>query len=114
MLAEHSVLVEQTDEQVRLLLDRTHDTLLSDAQVQSVRRALCEHFGREVRLDIQPADLDVETPARRRERIAAQRQRDAEQVLRQDSAVQSLIEVFDGRLEDVQPMDSIRPETGSR
>ena len=114
MLAEHSVLAEQSEGYIRLLLDRAHDTLLNEAQVQSVRRALCEHLGREIQLEIEPADLDIETPARRRERIAAERQHDAEQVLRQDSAVQSLIEVFGGRLEDVQPVDSTRQGNPSK
>ncbi|MFV2091361.1 MAG: DNA polymerase III subunit gamma/tau, partial [Pseudomonadales bacterium] len=36
MIAEHSTLVELGEEQVRLVLDRAHDTLLSDHQIQAI------------------------------------------------------------------------------
>ncbi|MEM8769481.1 MAG: DNA polymerase III subunit gamma/tau, partial [Pseudomonadota bacterium] len=44
MLAEHSVAGLIAEDRVELILDPAHDTLLGDAQVQTIERALSEHF----------------------------------------------------------------------
>jgi len=105
MIVEHANLLEMTERKVRLVLDRAHDTLLGDQQVQSIERALCETLGRSVQVEIVPGDVTTETPAARRERIHQERLAEARQVLNEDATVQSLLSEFDGRLDDVQPLD---------
>jgi DNA polymerase-3 subunit gamma/tau len=105
MIVEHANLLEMTEQQVRLVLDRAHDTLLGDQQVKSIERALCDLLGRSVRVEINPGDVTTETPAARRERIHQERLAEARQVLSEDATVQSLLSEFDGRLDDVQPLD---------
>jgi DNA polymerase-3 subunit gamma/tau len=105
MIAEHSVLVELGDPNVRLLLDEAHDTLLNDAQQTVIERALTETLDRRVVLTIEPGVVEQETPAARRQRLADERQQDAQRLLESDRTVQSLLSEFDGRLDEVQPLD---------
>jgi DNA polymerase-3 subunit gamma/tau len=104
MIAEHSLLAELGEEQVRLVLDSAHDTLLSESQTRVIERALTQTLGRTIHLTIDTGTLEEETPAQHRDRIAAERQRDAQNMLEADITVQSLLSEFDGRLDDVQPV----------
>ena len=106
MLAEHSVAVEIASDRIELVLDRAPDTLLSDAQVRTIERALSDHFGHPVALTIEPGEVTEETPADRRARISAERQRDAEALMGADENVQSLVSAFDGRIDEIQPLET--------
>ena len=77
MIAEHSIARELSAERVHLILDPAHDTLLGEAQIQMIQRALDAHFGQSVSFHIETGEIDVETPADRRARLAAERQADA-------------------------------------
>jgi DNA polymerase-3 subunit gamma/tau len=118
MIAEHCVPAEQDgltaaqNDRISLVLDQAHDTLLSDAQSRVIERALCERLGRTIRLEIQPGEVDEETPAARRARLQTERQRDAEELLATDESVQTLLDAFDGRLDDVQPVDGAKQTGG--
>ena len=105
MLAEHSVLVGCSAETVELQLDVAHDTLLDEPQQQAIERALCEQMGASVKLKITVGTIQEESPAARREREAAERQRNAEAILESDQTVQSLLNEFGGRLGAVKPLD---------
>jgi len=105
MIAEHSILADLDETSATLILDGAHDTLLSDAQIQVIERALCEGLQRPVSLRIETGEVTEETPAARRARIAEERQRDARTLLEGDETVQSLLSEFDGRLDDVAPLD---------
>ncbi|HEY5646753.1 MAG TPA: DNA polymerase III subunit gamma/tau [Pseudomonadales bacterium] len=106
MLAEHSIARKLEPDRVELILDRAHDTLLGDAQAQAIERALAEHFGQAVNLLIEPGEVDVETPADRRARLARERQQAAESLLEADETVRTLLDEFGGRLDEVQPVES--------
>ena len=108
MIAENSVLADFSEDRIRLTLDQAHDTLLSDAQIQVIERALCDDLERPVTLVLETGVVDDETPALRRARIAAERQRDARALLETDETVRSLLAEFDGRLDDVRPVE--RPQ----
>ena len=106
MIAEHSIARKLSAEEVHLILDPAHDTLLGDAQTQMIQRALNSHFGAPVSLRIETGAIDVETPADRRARLAAERQADAEQMLSHSDQVKHLLNEFGGRLDEVQPLDA--------
>lgn len=106
MLAEHSVTRSIDARHIELILDPAHDTLLGDAQVKTIERALADHFGRQVTLSIEPGEVDVETPADRRVRLATERQQAAESLLASDETVRTLLDEFGGRLEEVRPLES--------
>ena len=105
MIAEHGIGTCLEDGTWRLVLDTDHDTLLNDAQVENIRRALSEHLGTAIEFVVVVGDPGAETPARRRERIALERQQRAVAALESDQNVQSLLEEFDGRLD----LDSVKP-----
>ncbi len=106
MLAEHSVATVIASDRIELVLDPAHDTLLGDAQVQTIERALAEHFGQPMVLAIAPGEIGEETPADRRARINAERQRAAEALLGADENVQSLVSAFDGQIDEIQPLET--------
>lgn len=105
MIAEHGIGTRLADGTWRIVLDTDHDTLLNDAQVENIRRALSEHLGRSIELEVDVGDPGAETPARRRERIALERQQRAVDALESDQNVQTLLAEFDGQLN----LDSVRP-----
>ncbi len=104
MIAEHAVLQEYALPQVRLLLDASHDTLLNDAQLKNLGRALEAVLGETVQLAIETGTLPSESPAGRRQREADERQAAAEATIKADSAVQSLVNDFGGRVEQIRPI----------
>lgn len=114
MIAEHSVLIARDANTFSLMLDRAHDTLLSDNLVEVIRRALSDVVGEKVGLSIIAGKVEEETPAQVRERLAAERQRDAEIVLQKDATVQSLLEEFGGRIDGVQPIDVPKNSDGAK
>lgn len=107
MIAEHSVAAELSADRVHLILDPAHDTLLGEAQIRMIQRALDGHFGHTVSFHIETGDIDVETPADRQARLAAERQADAKQMLERSDQVKNLLSEFGGRLDEVQPLDAI-------
>jgi len=114
MIAEHSVLVASDGNTFDLMLDRAHDTLLGDNLVEVIRRALSDVTGVNVDLSITVGDVEEETPAQFRERLAAERQRDAEIVLQKDATVQSLLDEFGGRIDGVRAVDVPNNSDGAR
>jgi DNA polymerase-3 subunit gamma/tau len=104
MIAEHSELVSSDAEVLRLRLDRGHDTLLSDAPVAAIERALADR-GRAVRVEVEVGEVTRETPARRFQRLRAERQQAAEETLATDHTVRSLLREFGGRIDGVSPIE---------
>ena len=105
MIAEHSVVGSHEGDRLRLTLDKAHDTLLNASQQAALQRALSLRLGSDLRLEIEAGSCTAETPAQRTARIAAERQHQAEQTLKRDGVVQSLLSEFDGTLGDVRPME---------
>lgn len=105
MIAEHSVVGSHEGDRLQLILDGAHDTLLNSAQQATLQRALRVRLGSDLVLEIEPGTVTAETPAQRAARVAAERQQEAEQTLKRDGVVQSLLNEFDGTLGDVQPME---------
>ncbi len=105
MIAEHSVVRSHKGNRLWLTLDGAHDTLLTAAQQSALQRALGAKLGADLELEIEPGTVTAETPAQRAARVAAERQHQAEQTLKRDGVVQSLLNDFDGTLGDVQPME---------
>jgi DNA polymerase-3 subunit gamma/tau len=114
MIAEHSVLLEISEESVSLLLDEAHDTLLNGSQAEQIERALSTRLERSVSLTITPGTVSAETPAARRQRLADERQRAAEALLVSDDRVKDLLDEFDGSIDEVQPLDLSEKPSGPK
>ena len=105
MLLEHSALERQEGDVLHVTLDNRHDTLLNDAQVAAMNRALDEVSGRELKLNLEVGVPVFETPALRMQRLQAERQKAAEQAIQEDVTVQTLLRDFGATVQRVQPLD---------
>ena len=103
MIAEHSVPLSFALPNVALLLSKQHDTLLSDAQVINLGRGLSEACDQAVNLTVEIGDVREETPAVYRARLAHERQISAEQALKADETVKSLLADFGGSIDEIKP-----------
>jgi hypothetical protein len=91
---------------VRLSLDPAHVHLLGKERQQALEQALCDYFGRRVKLTIvRDKPLARETPARQQLRQQDERQRQAVDTIDKDANVKAILDAFGG---SVQP-DSVRP-----
>jgi len=90
---------------VRLVMDPAHEILATAGQQECLREALSAHFGGALRLQLDFARPEAETPADRDRRHAEERQRQAEHAIEEDPLVREMERVFDATLD----RDSIRP-----
>lgn len=90
---------------VRLAMDPANEIFATAGQQESLREALAGHFGEAVRLQLDLKQPERETPADRERRLAAERQRDAEQAIGEDPLVQEMEKTFGATVD----RDSIRP-----
>ena len=104
MVAEHSLLVEMGADSCRLVLDAKHHMLLKAGQAPGLEQALGGLLGKKIGLTIDVGEPRGETPAQRNARLLQERHDAARQSLEENSTVQSLIETFDGRLDNVRPL----------
>jgi len=96
---------------VVLTLDEGHARLLNARHEERILAALRSRFGDATSLRIEQGEPGLHTPAAWEERQRAARQKAAEQAIRQDPVVKSIVERFEGRVVE----ESIRPiETGRR
>ena len=110
----NAVLLVIAEESVSLLLDEAHDTLLNGSQAEQIERALSTRLERSVSLTITPGTVSAETPAARRQRLADERQREAEALLVSDDRVKDLLDEFDGSIDEVQPLDLSEKPSGPK
>ncbi|NGX15424.1 DNA polymerase III subunit gamma/tau [Wenzhouxiangella sp. XN24] len=104
-LARHCAYLGREGAVVHLVLDPAHEFLATSAQQESLRDALSAHFGTAVRLQLDFARPQEETPADRERRAAEQRQQAAEEAIQEDPLVREMQKVFDATVD----RDSIRP-----
>ncbi len=106
-LASNCTLIEQTEHSVSLLLDKAHSHLCSSGTEKKLAEALQAFLGRPVKLEIHSGRPEVETPAAAVKRQQADRQREAERAIENDSTVRGLREKFNARVvpDSVQPAD---------
>ena len=109
-LAMHCVLSEYDENSARLVLGKDHEQLLSDTRLVSIAAALCEHFGREIRLVIDIGEPDTESPAQVRARLAQEELDTTRDALYQEKGVQELMKEFGATMNEA----SIQPADGGR
>ena len=106
VIVEHANLVEMRENGMVVRLDQAHDTLLNDNQVEVIRRAMSAQLKREISLEVVVGEVQEETPAARKARLREERLAAAELALTKDVTVHTLLTEFDGRLDDIQPVES--------
>lgn len=89
-LAEHCLLQSRNDEQITLLLDNTGTSLQTHSTVDTLNDALHTFLGHSVQLNFEVTDKVLETPEKRRIRVARELQLQAERAIENDPFVQQL------------------------
>ncbi|MBQ0834547.1 DNA polymerase III subunit gamma/tau [Marinobacter sp.] len=103
-LASHSTMSRAGDI-ITLLIDAGHARLLNTRHEEKILAALRNHFGDAIQLKIEQGDAGSHTPAAYEERQRKARQAAAEDAIRNDPLVKSIVERFEARVVE----DSIRP-----
>jgi len=103
-LASHSTMSRAGDI-ITLLIDAGHARLLNTRHEEKILAALRNHFGDAIQLKIEQGDAGSHTPAAYEERQRKARQAAAEDSIRNDPLVKSIVERFEARVVE----DSIRP-----
>ncbi len=81
-------------------LDASHDGLLTESRQQTLADAVSAYLGADVRLRIDIGEVTGETPARRRRRVSAERDRAARDAIVNDPHVREIVERFDATVVD--------------
>ena len=109
-LASHCVWLGREGAVVRLALDGRNRHLRTAAIEDRLATALSRHFGETVKLEIEVASSQIDTPATLDERSAALELEQARESLTADSTVRALQDRFGAVLQQ----DSVRPHRGGR
>ena len=106
-LAANSVLLEREANSIRLAVDETSAPLLTKEREAQMQKALSDFFGHAVKLQLEVQKVSAETPARRAQREVDEKQAAAEASIESDTNVKSLLEAFDGQVnqKSIQPVD---------
>jgi DNA polymerase-3 subunit gamma/tau len=107
-LAHHATLIAIEDKLVRLAIRPPHEHLAEGPLVGTLEQRLGAALGRPVKVKFERDSGGAETPAEQRARADSQRRQAAEDAVRGDPVVQSLIDTFGARVipESVRPADS--------
>ena len=107
-LAHHATLIAIEDKLVRLAIRPPHEHLADGPLVGTLEQRLGAALGRPVKVKFERDSGGAETPAEQRARADSQRRQAAEDAVRGDPVVQSLIDTFGARVipESVRPADS--------
>ena len=110
--ARHATLIAIDDNVVRLALKNAHEHLAVQPMVAQLEQKLGEALGRSVRIKFERDTGAVESPADRHARNEVSRRQAAEEAVRGDPFVQSLIDTFDARViaNSVRPADAEPPQ----
>ena len=108
-LASHGALAWDGNTVV-LTIDDGHARLLNTRHEEKILAGLRSRFGDATELKVEPGNPGPHTPAAYEERQRKARQQAAEEAIRKDPAVQSIVERFEARVVE----DSIRPIETSR
>ncbi len=103
-LASNAAMTRNGDEIV-LTIDEGHARLLNARHEEKILEALRNRFGATITLRVEQGDAWGKTPAAWEERQRQARQKAAEDSIRNDPAVQSIVERFEARVVE----NSIRP-----
>ncbi len=106
-LALHASLIAIEDRVVRLAMKPAHEHLAVGPMVAQLEQRLGAALGREIKVKFERDSGGMETPAEQRVRADQSRRQAAEEAMRGDPLVQSLIDTFDARVipESVRSME---------
>lgn len=107
-VAANCVLLETGEGHLNFALDAQNCQLFKPAHREQIEQSLCRHFGAELRVDIEPGQIDAETPQQHVQRKKQERQQQAVDCILNDPHVNELIDKFDASviMESITPNDA--------
>jgi DNA polymerase III subunit gamma/tau len=97
-LAGNCACIAWETDRIQLTLDPAHKGLLTESVQLNLRKALEQHFGRALRLEIRLGAVEAVTPAQIEARQRQDRQQGAEEAIAADPLVQALTEQYGARV----------------
>ncbi|HHI92604.1 MAG TPA: DNA polymerase III subunit gamma/tau [Gammaproteobacteria bacterium] len=105
-LATNCALTQRDGNNFQLSMSPNHKYLLSKSREEGLTKALSQHLGQSITLNIVLEGASTATPAERQQERVDARQSQAESTISNDATVQAIIEAFDGQVKpgSVQPL----------
>ena len=106
-LASNCSVESVTDEAITLHLAQQHEGIATKGAQQRLEKAIQEHFGNEIKLKFDISDNELETPAKKKDRVREKIQSQAEKNAEADEAVKALksqfgAEIIEGSVKPVE------------
>lgn len=107
-LVEHSAFASVNGQQVSLVVAPSHAAMLTAEREQQLQEKLSEYFNEKIKLLIETAKVETETPAARSGRQQQERQAEAESSILNDDNVKNIMESFNAQVDinSVQAIES--------
>jgi DNA polymerase-3 subunit gamma/tau len=106
-LVAHSAFISVDDSHLKLAVAHSHSAMLTSGREQQLQEKLSSYFGVPLKLHIEKAKIETETPAARTGRQQQERQTEAENSIINDDNVKNIMETFNAHvdIDSVQPVD---------
>jgi len=101
VLAENAIVAQWESDFIHLTLDIEQKPLLNKRYEERLQESLSQYLRRKVRLKITEGKIIGESPAMKNQRVLAETQQAAYQMIEVDSKIQKLIQAFDAKIEEV-------------
>lgn len=112
-LVEHSAFVSIDNSYLNLAIAPSHSAMLTSGREQQLQEKLSTYFEVPLKLNIEKAQTETETPAARTGRQQQERQTEAENSIVNDDNVKNIMDAFSANIdiESVQPIDAETKQT---
>ena len=112
-LVAHSAFVSIDNSHLNLAIAPSHSAMLTSGREQQLQEMLSTYFEIPLKLNIEKAKIETETPAARSGRQQQERQTEAENSIINDDNVKNIMDAFNANvdIESVQPVDSAIKES---
>ena len=111
-LVEHSAFVSIDNSHLNLAVAPSHSAMLTSGREQQLQEILSTYFEVPLKLNIEKAQIETETPAARSGREQQERQSEAEKSIINDDNVKNIMDAFNANvnIDSVQPVDTTLDE----
>lgn len=100
LVASNCSLINQTNNELTLLLDEVHSPLLSSNVKERLQESIAQQLGPQVKLKIEIGPQTTQTPAKQKEKKAEKNQETATQSILKDQHVNQLMDAFGASIQE--------------
>jgi len=100
-IVANSELVSINENTIKLAISKSHSAMLNPKLKDRINESLAKFYNKALKLDINIAEPQKETPFKRQEKINIEKQKTATDTINNDSEVQKIIGMFDAKISSV-------------